>query len=177
MTRQDTAVLAIRLAALYAWFQAVEYVATGVISLFFAQSKLFGVTSSFTLALAFLPFLALTIAGLFLWIRARALARHFLARESGVVSAPTSSTASPSLAFAVVGLALFVYALPHFVNECIMLLRSEHFTGRDAAQEFLQRLPSLLANAVELVFGFVLFIKSDKIARSWQRKGEADVSV
>ena len=175
MTRHDTAILAIRLAALYAWFQTLDYVATGVISFFFAQSKVFGGTSPLATLVYILPCLAMFAAGLFLWLRARTLARHFISAEPE--SATSGGSSAASLAFAIVGLVVFLYALPRVLSECITLLRNEHFTGRDASQVFLQHLPSLSASAVQLVCGFVLFVRPYRLARWWARKREFNVSV
>jgi hypothetical protein len=175
MTRHDTAILAIRLAALYAWFQAIDYVASGVITFFFAQSKLFGGVSPFAMLVYVLPCAAMFAAGLFLWLRAPSLARHFVSAQPEAITSGGSSAVP--LAFAVVGLAVCLYALPRVISECITLLRSEHFVGRDASQEFLQRLPSLGAIVVQLICGFVLFVRSHRLARWWERKREANVSV
>ena len=169
-------ILAIRLAAIYAWFQTVEYVATGVISFFFAQSKVFGGASPFATLVYLLPCVAMFMAGLFLWLRAPALSRHFISAHPEAITSAGSSSAA-SLAFAVVGLAVFLYALPRVVSECITLVRSEHFVGRDAAPEFLQHLPSLAGSFLQLVCGFLLFVRPHKVAGWWERKRDAKVSV
>ena len=174
MTRHDTAILAIRLAALYAWFQALDYVAGGAISFFISQSKIFGGTSPFAMIIYVLPCLVLLAAGLFLWLRAPGLARYFVAAEPQSV---TSAASAATLSFAVVGLAVFLYALPHIVSECATLLRSPRFTGSTASQEFRQHIPSLAACAVQLICGFVLFVRPHRLARWWERKREANVSV
>ena len=178
MTRNDASILAIRLAAVYAWFQAVEYVATGVISLFFtlSQSQVFGRVSPFAMAVYILPCVVMLAAGFFLWLRAHLLAHHFMAAEPEGVASSGSGPAA-SLAFAVVGLAVFLYALPRVVSECISLLRSEHFIGGDATPEFLQRMPSLAGSFFQLVCGFVLFVRPHRLARWWERKRNSNVSV
>src|SRR5204863_60540 len=124
-----------------------------------AQSKVFGAASPLAPFVYVLPCIAMALVGVLLWFRAPALARHFIGAETTTPTSQSSSSVVP-LAFAVVGLAVFLYALPGVVSECLTLLRSEHFTGRDASQEFLQRLPSLLAaTAVQLICGFILFVK------------------
>jgi hypothetical protein len=175
VTRHDTAVLAIRLAALYAWFQALDYIAGGVISFFITQSKIFGGTSPFAMVVYAAPCIVLFAAGLFLWLRAPALSRYFVATQAEPADSGRPSTVA--LAFAVVGLAVFLYALPRVVSECVTLLRSEHFAGRDAWPEFSQHLPSLVATAAQLICGFFLFVMPHRIARWWERKRESDVSV
>lgn len=175
MTRHDTAILAVRLGALYGWFQAIDYVANGIIMFFFAQSKLPGGVSPFEVFIYALPCTALFAAGLFLWLRAPSLARHFVSAQPEVITSSDSSAVP--LAFAVVGLAVFLYALPRVINECVTLLRSEHFVGRDASREFLQHLPSLGATAIQLICGFVLFVRSHRLARWWERKREVNASV
>jgi hypothetical protein len=175
VTRHDIAVLAIRLAALYAWFQALEYVAGGVIMFYISQSKVFGGASPFAMVIYVLPFIVLVAAGLLLWLSAPALSRHFLSSHS---EAATSAHSSPAaLAFAIAGLAVFLYALPRAVSECITMLRSQHFVGQDAWPEFAQHLPSLAGTAVQLICGFVLFVRPDRLARWWERKRDANVSV
>jgi hypothetical protein len=179
MTRRDAAILAIRLAAVYAWFQAVEYVAGGIISLFFVTSQAMaplGGVSPFAIAAYILPCVVMVTAGFFLWLRARVLAHHFVAAEPDTVASSGSASAA-SLAFAVVGLAVFLYALPRVVSECIALLRSEHFIGRDATPEFLQHLPSLAGSFLQLTCGFFLFIRPHRLASWWERKRDSNVSV
>jgi hypothetical protein len=176
MTRHDAAILAIRLVAIYAWLQAVEYVATGVISFFFAQSKVFGGTSPFAMLVYILPCVAMFAAGLFLWLRAPSLSRHFVSAHPEAITSGGSSSAA-SLAFAVVGLAVFLYALPRVVSDCITLVRSEHFIGGDAAPEFLQHLPSLAGSFLQLICGFLLFVRPHKLAGWWERKRDSNVSV
>src|SRR5437879_6093611 len=110
MTRHDGAILAIRLDAVYAWFIAVEYVAGGIISLFFAESQAMatsGGVSPFAIAAYILPCVVMLAAGLLLWLRARVLAHHFVTAEPETVSSGGSASAA-SLAFAVVGLAVFL---------------------------------------------------------------------
>ncbi len=74
------------------------------------------------------------------------------------------------LAFAVVGLAVFLYVLPRVMNERISVLQSPHFRCGYGADEFLRRLPALGASAVQLICGFVLFVRLHKLARWWNAK-------
>lgn len=173
LTRHDTAFLALRLAAVYAWLQALAFLASGAIGFLFVQSETFGAGLQQAIFAFVLPSAALTLAGLFLWLRAPALARHFAGTEPEAVSGEASAAA---LAFAVVGLAVFLYALPGVINECIRGLQSEQFRHGYAANEFLQRLPALGASAIQLICGFVLFVRPHKLARWWLRRGAADVS-
>lgn len=170
MSRFDTAVLAIRLAALYAWLQALEYVATGVITLFFAQSKVFGGTSVLAMLLYVLPCVAMILAGFFLFWRAPSLAQCFL--PPAMDGQPPISSPGPVVAFAIVGLAVFLYALPRVIGECITLFQRQRFPWSDAREEFLRALPALAANMVQLACGFALFVRPRTLAAWWQRKRE-----
>lgn len=170
MNRFDVAVLAIRLAALYAWFQAVEYVATGVLSLFFAQSKGFGETSALATLLYILPCVAMILIGFFLFWRAPSLAQCFL--PPATVDQPPVTSPGPVVAFAIVGLAVFLYALPRVIGECTTLFQRLRFPWSNAREEFLRALPALAANMVQLACGFALFVRPRKLAAWWLRKRE-----
>ncbi|MFN2623681.1 MAG: hypothetical protein ABR611_12655 [Chthoniobacterales bacterium] len=168
------AILAIRLAALYAWFQALEYVAAGTLSLFLVGEKGW---QTLPLALLFyaLPGVMMTGTGFVLWLNARRLARHFGGEQSNEVAVTRSSAAA--LAFAVVGLAVFLYALPRVVSECIDIVQNERFLRGMVAPEFLRRYPALAGNALQLALGFMLFVRPHKLARWWERKRDGNVSV
>ena len=170
MIRFDFAVLAIRLAALYAWLQALEYVATGLISLLFTQSKVFGGTTPFAVLLYILPCVAMILAGCLLFWRAPSWAHCFL--PPATVDQPPVTSPGPAVAFAIVGLAVFLYALPRVIEECITLFQRQRFPGSDARQEFLRAVPALAANMVQLACGFALFVRPHKLAAWWQRKRE-----
>jgi hypothetical protein len=170
MSRFDAAVLAIRLAALYAWFQALEYVASGLISLFFAQSAAFGGTSAFATLLYILPCIAMILVGFLLFWRAPSLAHYFL--PPAAVGQPPVTSPGPVVAFAIVGLAVFLYALPRVIGECVTLFQRLRFPGSDAQEEFLRALPALAANTVQLACGFALFVRPRKLAAWWRRRRE-----
>ena len=169
MTRHDTAILALRLAAIYAWLQALGFLASSAIGFLFAQALAFRAGLPMALFAFVLPSAALALAGLFLWRGAPRLARYMMGAEPEAVSGGASAAA---LAFAIVGLALFLYALPGVINECVRVLQSEHFRHGYAVVEFRQRLPAIVASAVQLICGFVLFVRPHKLARWWLRKGE-----
>ena len=170
MSRFDFAVLAIRLAALYAWLQALEYVATGLISLLFAQSAAFGGTTAFAMLLYILPCTAMILAGFLLFWRAPSWAHCFLPPPA--VGQPPVTPPGPVVAFAIVGLAVFLYALPRVIGECFTLFQRQRFPGNNAREEFLRALPALAANTVQLACGFALFVRPRKLAAWWQRKRE-----
>lgn len=174
MSRFDTAVLALRLAALYAWLQALEYVATGLISLLFAQSKVFGGTSPFAMLLYILPCIAMILAGFLLFWRAPSWAHCFL--PPATVDQPSATSAGPVVAFAIVGLAVFLYALPRVIEECITLFQRQRFPGSDAREEFLRALPALAANMVQLACGFALFVRPRKLATWWRKREISETS-
>ena len=171
MTRDDTAILALRLAAIYAWLQALGLLASSAMGFLLAQSVAFRGGLPMAIFVFVLPSTALALAGLFLWRGAPRLARYMVGSEPEAVSGGASAAA---LAFAIVGLALFLYALPGVINECIRVLESERFHHGYAAYEFRQRLPAIVASAVQLICGFVLFVRPHRLARWWLRKDTAN---
>lgn len=165
MNRRDTAVLALRLAALYAWLQALE-TAIGTISLSLLQShtmEMMGVQKPGAMLALFAPCAAMFLVGIFLFLRAPTLARRFLPEDENVDATPTSVT--PTLAFAIVGLAAFFYALPGVVSYSLTIAQSG-----EAKEEFYRYLPNLAAVSLQFILGFMLFVRPHRLATWWQRK-------
>jgi hypothetical protein len=175
MSRQDTAILAVRLGAMYAWFQALEYVALGAVTVVLFRPKEWQ-SPPVAIVVSLLPIVALTGTGFVLWLKAPAISRHFLGEPGEQVTNTHPSAAA--LAFAVVGLAIFLNALPRVVSECIELVQNDRFlhgTGM-ATPEFMRRFPALGGNALQLALGFMLFVRPHKLARWWERKRDTNLS-
>ena len=165
MNRRDTAVLALRLAALYVWFQTLE-LATNTISLFLLQShtmEMMGVQKSGATLALFVPGVAMFLLGIFLFLRAPTLARWFLPEDEPGSAASTSL--APTLGFAIVGLAAFLYALPSVVSYSLTIAQSG-----DAKAEFYRYFPNLAAYSLQFILGFMLFVRPHRLALWWQRK-------
>jgi hypothetical protein len=165
MNRRDTAVLALRLAALYALLQALES-ATGTISLFLLQShtmEMMGVHKPGAMLALFAPCAGMFFVGIFLFLRAPTLARRFLPEDE--IAATTPISPAPTLAFAIVGLAAFFYALPGVVSYSLTIVQSG-----DAKSEFYRYLPNLVGISLQFILGFMLFVRPQRLALWWQRK-------
>ncbi|MGB8353031.1 MAG: hypothetical protein WCD79_04015 [Chthoniobacteraceae bacterium] len=176
MNRHDFATLGIRFAALYALFEALEYFAGGFINLSLAQSAAAGKEYTVITSLVFfLPSALLAIVGILLFTRAPRLADYFLPQPRESSSSPTTSTASPSIGFAIVGLAGCLYSTPRLVPIIVRLFQAgvfsaSDFNATDAKRQFMLQLPQLSGIVLQLLLSFVMLVKSQALATWWQHK-------
>lgn len=171
MSRHDVAVLTLRAFALYAWFQALEYFADGTLSVMLTTIYQMDHGLSFAKALSvFGPSIIFLAVGIFLFARSRKLASWLLPLPSDAAAEqlPPHPLAVASVAFAVVGVAIFLYATPSVLTYAITFTQIEE--AKDRAQRFSIEAPHVIAAAVELVLGFVLFLNSRTFATVWWRK-------
>ena len=171
MSRHDVAVLTLRTFALYVWFHALDFFAGGAISVIFAASYQMnaGITIARVLTL-FGPSLIFIAVGAFLFIRSRELASWLLPlpSEEAAEQFPPHPLPVASVAFAVVGVAIFLYATPHVLTYAITLSQIED--AKDRAQRFSMEAPHIIAAAMQLILGFLLFLYSRTFATAWWRK-------
>lgn len=170
MTKRDTAILGIRFASFYAFFQSLEFFAGGVVSFFFAQNAALGHAGPWT-SMAFLfPSVLFAVIGVLLFINAPQLANRFLSGSDNSSGLSTNSSASPSVGFAIVGLVGFLYSVPRIVPIIISLLQSDQFSDPNAKQVFFARLPQMAGVFLQIVLSFAVLLKSQALAAWWQRK-------
>ena len=171
MTRHDVAVLTLRAFALYAWFQALEFFAGGAMSVILATSyQMDGGLTVVRAVSLFGPSVIFLAVGAFLFIRSRELASWLLPLPSDAAAEqlPPHPLPVASVAFAVVGVAIFLYAAPRALTYGITFAGIDDPKAR--TQRFLMEAPHVIANAVQLVLGFLLFLKSRTFATAWWRK-------
>lgn len=116
----------------------------------------------------FLPPLSIFAVGVFLFVRSRELAGWLLPLppETDEASLPPYPLAAASLAFAVVGVFIFLYAIPQALSYAISFIQIGDARNREL--QFSIDAPRMIAVAVQL--GFLLFIDSRMFAGVWWRK-------
>jgi hypothetical protein len=72
-----------------------------------------------------------------------------------------------SVAFAVLGAAIFLYAAPRAVSDGIMLSSIDAPGARE--QRLNTETPRIIANGVQIILGFFLFLKARVFATVWWR--------
>ena len=170
MSRHDVAVLTLRAFALYAWFNALEFFATGVLGIVLADTYRTpnGLTFGKGLSIFGPSVLFLGVGG-FLFVRSRELASWLLPlpSEATTEQLPPHPLATASVAFAVVGLAIFLHAAHRVISYGI--------TADGAwAWRLSTDLPQVIANAVQIILGLLLFLKSRTFATSWWRRQQPE---
>jgi hypothetical protein len=170
MNRIEIASCAIRLFAIYAWFQALEYFAAGIMSTmmavhYVADTPVFG-----RLVSVYGPSVFFIIVGIFLFLRSRQLgARLFpVPADAAADQQPSSPFLFASIAFAAVGLAIFLYGGPRLLGYVVSLVRIEDAAERTA--QFRMELHILIGAALQVVLGFVLVMFSRAFASWWWGK-------
>ncbi|MEK0451862.1 MAG: hypothetical protein RL088_4130 [Verrucomicrobiota bacterium] len=171
MSRHDVAVLTLRAFALYAWFQALEFFAGAAMGVILTASFKLSGGFSFSTALAtFGPSVIFLVVGAFLFVRSRELASWLLPLPSDAEAEqlPPHPLAVASVAFAVVGVAMCLYATPRALAYAITFAEIDDPKAR--AQRFSIEAPHVIGIAAQLVLGFFLFLKSRTFATTWWRK-------
>ena len=171
MSRHDVAVLTLRAFALYAWFQALGFLTGAAFSI--VLSAAYKLDGGFTVARAltlFSPALANFLVGSFLFVRSRELASWLLPLPSEEVAEqlPPHPLPMASVAFAVTGVAVFLYAMPPVLTFAISFAPIEDANVR--AQYLSREAPQIVATVVQLVLGLLLFLNSRTFATSWWSK-------
>jgi len=169
MTANQIAVLALRLAAIYAWFQSLEMLASSAVMLLFElQTPALKGQSPFAPPFVYLlPAVILIAAGFILFAGAPRIARSIVPPADSPSDMITGVT--PALAFAIVGVIGLLLVFPRLVSTCVELLRSEQFHSPNAKQEFLRFLPNLSALVIETFFCTALTVRSHAFAALWIR--------
>ena len=170
MTRLDIATLSLRLAALYAWFSALELVASGVLMIFYVTGPAFGSSSVGAALVSATPALIFAVLGTYLFVRAPYLAHRFLPPDTEAPQSSPSSSVPATLAFGVVGLVGFLNSLPRVAQLLISLFQSEQFRSPSAKDAYLRDLPGIAAAMVQLMLCFALAIFSRTFAAWWERR-------
>lgn len=171
MSRHDVAVLTLRVFALYAWFQALEFFAGGAMSVILATSFQMAGGLSFGSALAtFGPSMIFLAVGFFLFVRSRELASWLLPlpTDTAAERLPPHPLPFASVAFAVVGVAFVLYAVPRAISYGVTFSSIDNPAAR--AQRWIIELPHVIANAAQVVLGFLLFLNARTFATTWWRK-------
>jgi MFS-type transporter involved in bile tolerance (Atg22 family) len=169
MTATQTAVLALRLGAIYAWYQSLKMLASSAVMLLY-QLQTPEVKGQSPIAPAFgylLPAVILIVAGFILFAGAQRIARSIV--PPAEASSETISGITPALAFALVGIIGLLLVFPRLVSISAELLRSEQFNSPNAKQEFLRHLPNLSAVVIETFFCAALIFRSHAFATLWLR--------
>jgi ABC-type sulfate transport system permease subunit len=173
MNRHDYAVLTLRIFALYVWFSAVQYLLTYGAYLLASLSgtSLRQFSSSPTgLGLLIVPVVDFWI-GLFLFMRSRQLAAHFLpegAEEAAAGNSPMNALSAASIAFAVAGIYFFFNAVWSVVNSWVVMAASASATEQATALH--SYMPRMVAAVLQGLLGLFLFLKARALASIWWRK-------
>jgi len=172
MNRYDAALLTLRGFALYAWFGALQMLSMCGSILALAKR-----THDEDLAIATfaVPILLYIVLGVFLFIRSRELAHWLLPLSSTEEEspAPIHPLSAASVAFGVVGLATVMNAIPRIADH--MLTMASMKDQQSANQYLAKQSWHLAAVAIQIIIGFLLFLKARGLATAWWRK-QAPVS-
>jgi hypothetical protein len=171
MSRHDIAVLTLRAFALYAWFTALEFFASGAMTILLTISLRMQGGLTFGRALAtFGPSVLFIVVGVFLFVRSRELASWLLPlpTDAAAEQLPPHPLPMASVAFAVVGVAIFLYAAPRAISDGITFSSIDDPTIR--AGRWSTEFPRVIANAAQIVLGFLLFLNAHTFATAWWRK-------
>ncbi|HEV7401367.1 MAG TPA: hypothetical protein VGO11_00505 [Chthoniobacteraceae bacterium] len=168
MNRTDAAILVLRAAALYAFFQAFGYLPMYAAILLSTSWRAASQSADFLLYF-FLPASWLAL-GAFLFVRSRNLAALLLPPPDLAAddAPPVHPVGLASAAFAVIGLAVVLYALPHLLKAgfSVALIGPLH----DRELRFDAVKPEMLGLGAQVVLGFLLFLKARAFATVWWRK-------
>jgi hypothetical protein len=169
MNRLDAAILIIRASALYAFFQAFGYLpiyAWIVVSPHQAP----GISPWSENSLFYVVPLSWFALGVFLFVRSRKMAALLLLpRDLPAEDAPpVHPIATASAAFAIIGVAAVVYALPRLLETGVRVVLIGPLHEREL--QFSAAQPKLLGLGAQVVLGFLLFLKSRAFATMWWRK-------
>jgi hypothetical protein len=173
MSRQDYAVLTLRLFALYIWLGAVQYLLTyGTLFLASLDSSSFRQFNSNPtgLGLLIVPVVDFWI-GLFLFMRSRQLANYFLpgpAEEAAAGSPPPHPLSAASIAFAMAGIYFFFNATWSLANSWVAIGNSS--SAFEQSSVIHTHMPSLIASVLQGFLGLFLFLKSRALASIWWSK-------
>jgi hypothetical protein len=178
MSRHDIAVLTLRAFALYAWFTALEFFASGAMTVFFLSISFRmqgGLTFGRALA-TFGPSVLFIVVGVFLFVRSRELASWLLPPPTDAVAEqlPPHPLPVASVAFAVVGVAIFLYAAPRAISDGITFSSIDDPAIR--AGRWSTEFPRVIANAAQIVLGFLLFLNARTFATAWWRKQQPELT-
>jgi hypothetical protein len=170
MTNHDAAVLGIRLSALYAGFQGLEYLS--MTGMFLTQrATMAGNAAPVFFAIAYLlPSALLFWVGLWLFKKAPEFAGYFLP-DSPMDSPAASQHSNSALAigFGIAGLAGLILSVPKLIPPLITLLTQDTTYG--ANQSFLINLfPHFAGTLFQAILSFVILVKSRALAEWWTRK-------
>jgi hypothetical protein len=172
VTIGNLAVLSVRLIAVYCLLQAIPlvYLLPGAVYLLrrFDSAEAVGYVIG-----ALLPTTYLAVGAVFL-ARSSAIAMRVLGaspvrREEGGRLRP-SGRAVQSLAFAVLGVGLFVFGASELIQLLAISFQNSRLMDSDVPTHLLENsVPSLLAAAVKIGSGVWLFLGSKRIANYWRR--------
>lgn len=172
MTRRDAAVLTLRAFAMYAWFQAIEFFASGAmgaILVTFANAG--GGYSLASGAAVFGPAVIYLAVGAFLFVRSQALAAWLMPPASETAPGeelPPNPLPFASVAFAVIGLAFVLYAVPGVIGYGILFANAN--TPGMRALQWSTELPHIIGKLAQVGLGFLLFVNARTFATAWWRK-------
>lgn len=169
MNRLDAAILVLRASALYAIFQAFEYlpIYAWITLSPHEPSLITSWSQNFPFYLIPISWLAL---GVFLFVTSRRMAAMLLLpADVGADDAPpVHPVAIASAAFAVIGVAAVIYALPRLLETGVRVILIGPLHEREL--QFGVAQPKLLGFGAQVVLGFLLFLKSRAFATVWWRK-------
>ena len=106
---------------------------------------------------------------MFFFVRSRELASWLLPppSEERADELPPHPLGVASAAFAVVGVVFFLHALPTLIHLGVIYTQFEESKAMMA--QVRADIPQIAGSAIQLVFGFVLFLKSRTFATAWWR--------
>jgi hypothetical protein len=171
MNRHDIAVLTLRAFAIYAWFQALELFTTGTMTVIFSTTLSLrdGMTIGRAIGI-FFPAPIFILVGVFLFMRSHELASWLLPSPSdvGAEQLPPHPLPAASVAFAVVGVAIFLNAIPRALAFGIFFAQISD--PKELRPLFDRDSPQIIGLVVQIALSFVLFLKSRTFATVWWRK-------
>ena len=174
MNRHDCALLTIRGFAIYAWYCGFQYLTNVTFGFLFGITFIHNANfAGLNIPDLFLPPTLDFLVGLFLFAKSETLASKLLparAGEPAQPSPPPHPLSTASIAFGVLGAALFLYALPQVVMQSIAIINTTEAV--EHARLVYNNTPRIIGELVQMAFGYALFLKSRVFAAAWWRKQE-----
>jgi hypothetical protein len=144
-------------------------------NLYYSPRKPFGFVFSTYIITLLLPFVLAIAFGVVLIVKSNVFALWAVSTEGEVEEVVPAVKATQSLAFSVLGVAIFVYAIVGLVSVVTILVTTRTVGSRmhQAVLAFQAYWPLLAGSLVDLAIGAYLFFGAGSLSKLWHRIQES----